>query len=119
MKFHVSGVSPHGAASVLWGDAAELEPMAKTSQISETFSCFEMAFQLHYVRNVAPPHVERRSGERRDRRKNSRSGRRASDPHGRNWRRVAWLFGAYAAFLSVRSLPASLRRLWRRETVGE
>jgi hypothetical protein len=48
-----------------------------------------------------------------DRRAYSRSGRRRSDPR-TNWRRVAWLFAAYALYLSVRSLPATVSRLWRR-----
>jgi hypothetical protein len=52
--------------------------------------------------------AERRGTGVADRRKNSRSGRRASDPHV-NWRRVAWLFAAYAAYLSIRSWPESLR----------
>ena len=52
---------------------------------------------------------ERRAAPRGDRRKNSRSGRRAGDPH-TNWRRLAWLFAAYAAYLSVRSLTATMKR---------
>jgi len=47
---------------------------------------------------------------RGDRRKLSRSGRRAEDPH-TNWRRLAWLFGAYAIYLSVRSLPEAMKSL--------
>jgi len=50
-----------------------------------------------------------------DRRKHSRSGRRASDPH-TNWRRIAWLFAAYAVYLSVRSLPLTVRNLFKRTT---
>lgn len=57
--------------------------------------------------------IERRSDERSDRRKNSRSGRRASDPHV-NWRRIAWIFAAYAAYLSLRSLPATLKEMFTR-----
>jgi hypothetical protein len=56
---------------------------------------------------------ERRGGERSDRRKYSRSGRRASDPHV-NWRRLAWLFAGYALYLSLRSVPETVRRLFRR-----
>lgn len=56
---------------------------------------------------------ERRAAVRADRRKTSRSGRRSSDPRV-NWRRVAWLFAAYAAYLSVRSLPLTLRRYLHR-----
>ena len=52
---------------------------------------------------------ERRGAPRGDRRKNSRSGRRATDPH-TNWRRLAWLFAAYAAYLSIRSLTATMKR---------
>ena len=47
-----------------------------------------------------------------DRRKRSRSGRRTSDPHV-NWRRIAWLFAAYALYLSVRSLPETVRNLFK------
>jgi hypothetical protein len=53
-----------------------------------------------------------------DRRKRSRSGRRGSDPHV-NWRRIAWLFAAYAAYLSVRSLPSTVRNLFKRTTTNE
>src|SRR5207248_582651 len=60
------------------------------------------------------PEAERRRSEQPDRRKNSRSGRRAKDPHV-NWRRLAWLFAVYATFLSIRSLPSALRRRWKRE----
>ncbi len=53
---------------------------------------------------------DRRLKPRVDRRKNSRSGRRADDPH-TNWRRIAWLFAVYAIYLSVRSLPETVRSL--------
>jgi len=66
---------------------------------------------------VDPPHdVERRAGAR-DRRRQSRSGRRASDPQ-TNWRRLAWLFAAYATYLSVRSLPAHVKRFFRRRAAA-
>jgi len=52
---------------------------------------------------------ERRAAPRGDRRKHSRSGRRAADPH-TNWRRLAWLFAAYATYLSIRSLSATMKR---------
>jgi hypothetical protein len=32
---------------------------------------------------------------------------------------VYWLFGAYALFLSVRKIPSTIRRFWRRETVPQ
>ena len=57
--------------------------------------------------------AERRGSERDDRRKNSRGGRRTSDPRV-NWRRLAWLFAAYATYLSVRQIPATIRRLFKR-----
>jgi hypothetical protein len=56
---------------------------------------------------------ERRGTERTDRRKISRSGRRATDPR-INWSRVAWLFAASAAYQSIRSLPSTVRRFFRR-----
>ena len=80
------------------------------------------------VPETTAPTPERRAERRGDRRKNSRSGRRAADPH-TNWRRIAWLFAAYAAFLSLRSLPLAmknsvpdrvrdgLRKLFRREPI--
>jgi hypothetical protein len=48
-----------------------------------------------------------------DRRKNSRSGRRAADPRV-NWSRVAWRFAAYALILSARSLPSSVKKVFLR-----
>jgi hypothetical protein len=59
------------------------------------------------------PAAERRASNRSDRRRRSRSGRRADDPHV-NWRRIAWLFAAYAAYLSLRALPETVRRWFRR-----
>jgi len=45
-----------------------------------------------------------------DRRKNSRGGRRNNDPRTNwRWRRLAWLFAAYAVYLSVRSLPVTVK----------
>jgi hypothetical protein len=62
------------------------------------------------------PAAERREAVRTDRRKHSRSGRRAQDPQF-HWRRLAWLFAGYAIFLSIRSLPATLRqKLFSRTT---
>jgi hypothetical protein len=62
------------------------------------------------------PTLERRGAVRSDRRKHSRSGRRAKDPRF-NWQRLAWLFAGYAIFLSIRSLPATLRqKLFSRST---
>jgi hypothetical protein len=57
--------------------------------------------------------TERRSLSARDRRRNSRSGRRDGDPRV-NWRRIAWLFAAYAVYVSVRSLPATVKKMFRR-----
>jgi hypothetical protein len=59
---------------------------------------------------------ERRAAVRTDRRKYSRSGRRGNDPHV-NWRRLAWLFAGYALFMSLRSLPSTVKkRLFDRRT---
>jgi len=52
---------------------------------------------------------ERRSAVRTDRRKHSRSGRRDDDPHV-NWRRLVWLFAGYGLFMSLRSLPSTVRK---------
>jgi hypothetical protein len=65
---------------------------------------------------ASTPTPERRARVRSDRRKRSRSGRRSRDPHF-HWNRLAWLFAAYAIFLSIRSLPATLRqKLFTRST---
>ena len=79
----------------------------------------EVAFSFNVPDTV--PAIERRASNRTDRRRNSRSGRRASDPH-TNWRRIAWLFAAYAVYLSVLSLPASVKGVFNRlrnRPVGE
>jgi hypothetical protein len=55
------------------------------------------------------PTPERRGAFRSDRRKQSRSGRRAQDPRV-HWRRLAWLFAGYAIYLSIRALPRTLRQ---------
>ncbi|HJZ70875.1 MAG TPA: hypothetical protein VKE51_03995 [Vicinamibacterales bacterium] len=55
------------------------------------------------------PQIPERRTRSGDRRRNPRNGRRRTDP-GTAWRRIAWLFGAYAIFLSIRSLPASMTR---------
>ena len=69
---------------------------------------------LSGVTDTTIPTIERRSKPRTDRRKQSRGGRRTADPHV-NWRRIAWVFAAYAIYLSVRSLPASVWRFFKRE----
>jgi len=39
-----------------------------------------------------------------------------NDPHVEwHWRRLAWLFAAYALFVSVRSLPASVKQYLQRQ----
>jgi len=78
-----------------------------------------VALRLHQSSDVSeatqPTVDRRRTAENADRRRYSRSGRRASDPHMTwRWRRLAWLFAGYAFYLSVRSLPASVKRLFRR-----
>jgi len=58
----------------------------------------------------------RRGTDRADRRRISRSGRRNVDPRAVwYWRRLTWLFAAYAIYMSIRSLPAAARRLFKRE----
>jgi hypothetical protein len=67
------------------------------------------------VAEATIPMTERRGSERSDRRRNPRSGRRAGDPREQwRWRRLAWLFAAYAAYVSVRSLPRSMKKLFQR-----
>jgi len=58
--------------------------------------------------DTTPP-LERRGAARTDRRRHSRSGRRDDDPRV-NWRRWAWLFAAYALFMSLRSMPAAAKK---------
>jgi len=67
------------------------------------------------LQEIVPTTTDRRSAGN-DRRRNSRSGRRTNDPHvSWHWRRLAWLFAAYAVYLSVRSLPATVERRFRRQ----
>jgi hypothetical protein len=61
------------------------------------------------VAELTIPTPDRRTPTRGDRRKRSRGGRRAGDPR-TDWRRLAWLFAAYACYVSVRSLPATAKR---------
>jgi hypothetical protein len=73
-----------------------------------------VALKLHARSVVGQQSREnRRQDVRGDRRRRSRGGRRDGDPHS-NWRRVAWLFAAYALFISVRSLPETARRFFSR-----
>jgi hypothetical protein len=77
-----------------------------------------VALRLHDSSTVAETRVhsfERRRGASGDRRRNARSGRRDGDPRV-NWRRVAWLFAAYAAYVSLRSLPATIKQLFGRSS---
>ena len=81
-----------------------------------------LALPLHRearVSNAETSFPERRrepSGP--DRRRHSRSGRRSSDPHVStwHWRRIAWLFGAYVTYVSVRTLPTTIRKIFRSTT---
>jgi hypothetical protein len=57
--------------------------------------------------------IERRHAGVGDRRKQSRNGRRGSEPR-RNWRRAAWLFAAYVAYVCLRALPDGIRRYIKR-----
>jgi len=60
---------------------------------------------------------DRRLANGGDRRKNSRAGRRAGESNGsRRWRRVAWVFAAYALCVSVRSVPSAIRKAFSRKT---
>jgi hypothetical protein len=79
-----------------------------------------VALRLHNtggVSEVNVPALERRRRPSGDRRRNSRSGRRASDPRF-NWRRLAWLFATYAVYLSIRSLGDTIKRVFQRPTVA-
>jgi len=59
--------------------------------------------------------VERRGAPGPDRRKKSRGGRRATDPRTSwRWRRLAWLFAAYAVYWSVRSLPSTVKNYFKK-----
>jgi hypothetical protein len=83
---------------------------------------FRLASALHDCGTVSEVQKKSMTDRRRaqgDRRKQSRSGRRASDPNvGWHWRRIAWLFAAYAAYISVRSLPQTLRKYFARPTLS-
>jgi hypothetical protein len=111
---------PHRDCPTLYeGDLKDSKSMGR---FLERFARFQdgaaVALKRGVADSLASPPLERRSPGRRDRRKHSRSGRRAQDPH-TSWGRVYLLFGAYALYLTVRKLPSSLRRLLRRETVSQ
>jgi hypothetical protein len=72
---------------------------------------------MHGVSQGTVPNSNRRHTANGDRRRHSRSGRRSGDPRF-NWRRIAWLFAVYAVYLSVRSLPATLKRALQRSPVS-
>jgi hypothetical protein len=79
-----------------------------------------VALRLHDCWGVSAgteSNSDRRHTVSGDRRRNSRSGRRTSDPH-TNWRRIAWLFAAYAVYLSIRSLPTTVKRFFQRSPVS-
>jgi len=63
------------------------------------------------------PMADRRAAGGGDRRKHSRSGRRSTDPHV-DWRRLAWLFGAYAIFVSLRSIPSTVWNFFKHQTTA-
>jgi hypothetical protein len=65
------------------------------------------------VREPKVSNKERRYGSSGDRRRNPRNGRRSGDPRV-NWRRLGWLAAAYALYISARSLPATVKNLFRR-----
>jgi hypothetical protein len=76
-----------------------------------------VASALQWSRSVAENATVRndRRGVSFDRRKKSRGGRRTTDPRTAwRWRRLAWLFGAYAVYWSVRALPSTVKRYFNR-----
>jgi len=89
----------------------EAEALSQTAARHDSHHGVEVA-QTAAVRQA--PTLERRQIEQNDRRKNSRGGRRRSDPHTR-WRRVVWFFAAYVVYLGIQSIPATIRRLFKRE----
>src|SRR5262245_23324022 len=80
-----------------------------------TLCCYGVRVaSLRGVGQTTIPVPDRRAGaSTTDRRKHPRGGRRKSDPH-TNWRWIAWLFAAYAAYLSIRQLPETIRSLFKR-----
>jgi len=74
-----------------------------------------VALRLHdlsHVPELKVSNMERRYASGGDRRRHSRNGRRAGDPRV-NWRRLAWLVAAYAVYVSLRSLPATVRKMFQ------
>src|SRR5215204_2834852 len=115
-----AGLSPCRTVTVQLFTQADLKGSVPKGHFSERFEWFRHGAAVAFTSRVADSpatRTDRRSPDRRDRRKYSRSGRRARDPRS-SWGRIYWLFGAYAVYLSVRKLPATLRRLLRRETVS-
>jgi len=84
-----------------------------------TFARPHLAPRLHCSSGVVeqPTVSTNRRGVGNDRRKKSRGGRRATDPRNEwRWRRLAWLFAAYAVYWSIRSLPATVKSYFKRTT---
>jgi hypothetical protein len=75
-----------------------------------------LASRLHLTDLVSEKVVpSERRNDGIERRKNSRGGRRSGDPHPDwRWRRLAWLFAAYALYLSVRALPSTVKNYFNR-----
>jgi len=81
-----------------------------SSELPARYSGVPVALRHGVAEKPLVPGPDRRLAARGDRRRNSRSGRRTDDPH-TNWRRIAWLFAAYAIYLTVCSLPDALKSL--------
>jgi hypothetical protein len=86
-----------------------------------------LALRLHRNSGVSAPASTELDKERvarafvprgADRRRHSRSGRRTEDPHVSewHWRRVAFLFAAYVAYVSLRTLPSTVQRWFKRSS---
>jgi hypothetical protein len=91
----------------------------RTSALSPRLTRPHLASPLHHSSAVVEHSTVStdRRGAGIDRRKKSRGGRRATDPRNEwRWRRLAWLFAAYAVYWSIRSLPATVKSYFKRTT---
>jgi hypothetical protein len=111
---HIGRVRQHGLtpAKTSFNQAARRIP-GFTSTVAASSRAGAAVASITAVLEKAVSTERRTDGA--DRRRNSRGGRRSNDPHTNwRWRRLAWLFAAYAVYVSVRSLPATVKDYFTR-----
>jgi len=89
-----------------------LDDFAKQAPIADSGATVA---SIHGV-SASTMNSEERRDRAGDRRHVSRNGRRSDDPKAASkWRRLGWLFAAYVAYTTVRSLPQTVKRIFARK----